>query len=259
MKARSFSPIKFPADMDKTDTAWYNTDMNDVVFAGKYCEYKPRDGKFNKCLKVVCLGQGGYAVVPPYARFAVVGIDGGDDVVCIEQPLISGSVQAKTADDAACPGMRWAVGEAVRYSAAGKGGAALSALGQLIVAYAAEDCSGPLHPAVRTLKADLEKNFTDGAYSADGAIGKLPLNCDYVRKLFKKEVGATPHEFLNGLRMERAKAIIQSGISNNYSNYTVSQIAEACGFAEPLYFSRAFKKYFGVSPMKFINDSSRGG
>ncbi|MDE7087024.1 MAG: AraC family transcriptional regulator, partial [Clostridia bacterium] len=31
----------------------------------------------------------------------------------------------------------------------------------------------------------------------------------------------------------------------------VSQVAEACGFAEPLYFSRVFKKHFGVAPNDF--------
>ena len=79
----------------------------------------------------------------------------------------------------------------------------------------------------------------------------MPLNYDYVRKLFKKETGVTPHEYLVNSRMDLAKNIILSGISNQYSNYTVSQIAEMCGFAEPLYFSRVFKKRFGVSPSEY--------
>ncbi len=76
----------------------------------------------------------------------------------------------------------------------------------------------------------------------------MPLNYDYMRKLFKKEVGATPHEYLLGLRMRRAQTLISSGVSSGYGVLTVAQIAESCGFAEPLYFSRVFKKYFGVSP-----------
>jgi AraC-like DNA-binding protein len=40
-------------------------------------------------------------------------------------------------------------------------------------------------------------------------------------------------------------------MSNRYSEYTVSQIAEACGYSDPLYFSRVFKKYFGVAPSEY--------
>ena len=74
-----------------------------------------------------------------------------------------------------------------------------------------------------------------------------------MRKLFKKETGVTPHEYLTRARMRRAKEIILSGVTNRYSEYTVTQIAEACGFAEPLYFSRVFKKYFGVSPSRYVD------
>ena len=130
----------------------------------------------------------------------------------------------------------------------------LAALGQLIVAYVADDYSVKLHPVVTTIKADMEKNFTDSTYSAETALRKIPLNYDYVRKLFKKETGVTPHDYLNGIRMDRARQYVENGITNSYSNYTVSQIAEACGFAEPLYFSRVFKKYFGVSPMQYSKD-----
>ena len=102
------------------------------------------------------------------------------------------------------------------------------------------------------LAAQIEKNACDALFSVEDCIRKLPLNYDYVRKLFKKETGVTPHEYLVNLRMERARAIISGGVTNRYSKYSVSQIAEACGFAEPLYFSRVFKKYFGVSPSEYI-------
>ena len=80
---------------------------------------------------------------------------------------------------------------------------------------------------------------------------KFPLNYDYLRRLFKKEVGVSPREYLLNGRMELARGIILGGLSIRYSDYTVSQLAEACGFADPLYFSRVFKKYFGVSPSEY--------
>jgi AraC-like DNA-binding protein len=76
-----------------------------------------------------------------------------------------------------------------------------------------------------------------------------------VRKLFKKQVGLTPHDYLKTKRLEMAKSIMSSGASNQYSDYTVAQIAEMCGFSEPLYFSRVFKNYFGIPPTDFIQSN----
>lgn len=243
--------------------------MNDIVFAGKLANCNNRAQKYNKCLKVLLAdcnggraddkcscGSGGYVIIPPYSPYDLT--DRGDKglIVCIEQPLIPSPLPPK-AVTAQGDGMLNALKEAVyRFE---KGGAAgvLAALGQLIVSYVAEEYSVNLHPVVKSLKADMEKNFTDSSYSAETAIRKLPLNYDYVRKLFKKETGITPLEYLNGLRMDRAKDCILNGIANNYSRYTVSQIAEACGFAEPLYFSRVFKKHFGVSPLQYAADNGR--
>lgn len=143
--------------------------------------------------------------------------------------------------------------QAEEFSKFGGGGAVLSSLGDLLVGYINFAFGGETKtPVVANLAAEIEKNTCDALFSVEDCIRKLPLNYDYVRKLFKKETGVTPHEYLVNLRMERARAIISGGVANRYSKYSVSQIAEACGFAEPLYFSRVFKKYFGVSPSEYI-------
>lgn len=126
-----------------------------------------------------------------------------------------------------------------------------SLLAALIAAYAAPN---GYSPAVKAVLEDVEKHIGDSTYSLESFIRTLPLNYDYVRKLFKSEVGATPHDFLTRARMERAKAILLSGVTNRYSNYSVTQIAEACGFSEPLYFSRVFKKYYGVAPSHYLKE-----
>lgn len=251
--------------------------MNDIVFADKYSAFERAGAqKFNKCLKVlvpkengkggqIAFGQdleeshgygwGEYVILPPYCNYNFLESDGEDLIVCIEQPLLPSSLPVNIVANTISRGMRSAVNEAIIYFNADEyqdpAEGIVAALGQLIVAYVADDYSVKLHPVVVTIKADMEKNFTDSTYSAETALRKIPLNYDYVRKLFKKETGVTPHDYLNGIRMDRARQYIENGITNSYSNFTVSQIAEACGFAEPLYFSRVFKKYFGVSPMLY--------
>ncbi|MGN1104740.1 MAG: helix-turn-helix transcriptional regulator, partial [Candidatus Coproplasma sp.] len=251
--------------------------MNDIVFADKYSAFE-RAGvqKFNKCLKVlvpkengrggqIAFGQnleesdwyacGEYVAIPPYSNYKILKPDSEDLIVCIEQPLLPSSLPVFIVTNTVSQGMRSAVNEAIIYfnkEYLEPADGIISALGQLIVAYVADDYPIKLHPVVVMLKADMEKNFTDSTYSAETALRKIPLNYDYVRKLFKKETGITPREYLTHVRMNRAMVYIANGITNNYSNFTVSQIAEACGFAEPLYFSRVFKKYCGLSPMAYI-------
>ncbi|MGN0824076.1 MAG: helix-turn-helix transcriptional regulator [Candidatus Coproplasma sp.] len=252
--------------------------MNEIVFADKYSAFERAGAqKFNKCLKVLVpeqngggdrritfgqnleesasFGWGEYVIIPPYSHYNIQNPNGDDLIVCVEQPLLPASLPVNIVCNTVSFGMQGAVQEAVGYfysdEYTDRADGIVSALGQLIVAYVASDYSVRLHPVVMTLKADMEKNFTDSTYSAETALRKIPLNYDYVRKLFKKETGVTPHDYLNGIRMDRARQYIENGITNSYSNFTVSQIAEACGFAEPLYFSRVFKKYFGVSPMQY--------
>lgn len=177
--------------------------------------------------------------------------DGKGLLVCIEQPFMplpEKPFVLKNAED-----LLSAMELAEKYFTAG--GATLSALGELIVAFIKTATKTGEQPIVKTLKTEIEENFADGGFSVDVAVSRLPLNGDYIRKLFKKEVGLTPHEYLISLKMKRAKDIMLSGISNRYSQFSVSQIAEACGFSEPLYFSRVFKKYYGVSPANFIKNS----
>lgn len=128
----------------------------------------------------------------------------------------------------------------------------MTALGNLLISYiTAFGAEKEFSPVVELVRAEIAKGISDCTFSIQDCLKKLPLNYDYIRKLFKKETGATPAEYLLKERMALAQQLILSGISNKFSAYTISQIAEACGYSEPLYFSRVFKKYFGVSPSEY--------
>lgn len=128
----------------------------------------------------------------------------------------------------------------------------LTALGDLLIAYiTAYTSQREYSPVVEIVRAEIAKGVSDCGFSIKDCLKKLPLNYDYVRKLFQKETGVTPADYLLKERMSLAQKLLSSGISNKFSQYSVSQISEACGFSEPLYFSRVFKKYFGVSPTEY--------
>ena len=147
-----------------------------------------------------------------------------------------------------------AVAQALKYfnSKAVKKDLILSALGDLIIGYiTAFSSAREYSPVVELVRAEIVKGISDCAFSIKDCLKKLPLNYDYIRKLFKKETGATPAEYLLKERMTLARQLLSSGITNRFSPYSISQIAEACGYSEPLYFSRVFKNYFGVPPTEY--------
>lgn len=58
-------------------------------------------------------------------------------------------------------------------------------------------------------------------------------------------------DYINSLRVEELKDCIANG---KYPKYTVSAIAELCGFNSKTTFYRAFKKFTGVSPAEYFKE-----
>ena len=54
----------------------------------------------------------------------------------------------------------------------------------------------------------------------------------------------TPHKYLTDRRLQTAASMLTS----QYNDGNVTEVAHLCGFREPLYFSRMFKKKYGLSP-----------
>ena len=124
----------------------------------------------------------------------------------------------------------------------------LSAYGNLICCYlAAYHQKYRRSPVVEDIERDILEHFDDPGYELDEYLRSLPFNYDYLRKLFQKEMGVTPHQYLNSTRLQMAaEALMNAEISG--AAISMADIARQCGFREPLYFSRMFKKRYGLSP-----------
>ncbi len=70
-------------------------------------------------------------------------------------------------------------------------------------------------------------------------------NKKYLSALFLKNTNVKFKEYLNNLRIQRALSLIKDG------TLSVSEISGKCGFSDPLYFSKVFKKVTGCTPTEY--------
>ena len=71
----------------------------------------------------------------------------------------------------------------------------------------------------------------------------------YLSSLFKKQMKVGFNSYLCDLRIQFSKELMEKGETS------VSAIAEACGFKDPMYFSKVFKKHSAVSPTDYIKQA----
>lgn len=71
------------------------------------------------------------------------------------------------------------------------------------------------------------------------------ISSSYLSIILKKETGKTFIEYLTDIRMEHAAKLLRETEFKNY------EIAEACGFSNPTYFSTVFKNIYGISPSSY--------
>lgn len=68
------------------------------------------------------------------------------------------------------------------------------------------------------------------------------VSSSYLSRLFTKEVGESYSSFTARLKIEWAKALLES------SDAPISEISDELGYSEAGYFIKSFKKYVGVTP-----------
>lgn len=81
--------------------------------------------------------------------------------------------------------------------------------------------------------------------SLDDVGREVNISPYYLSKLFKEETGKNFIEYVTGIRMERAKELLER------TEKSMKEICLEVGYTDPNYFSRTFKKNVGVTPTEY--------
>ena len=109
------------------------------------------------------------------------------------------------------------------------------------------ECQKPINRAVNYIVKSVFENFQDSSFNITTLLNNSGYTEDYIRAEFKKITDYSPIDFLTKVRIERAQKLFEiygEGIS-------VLEIATACGFDDPVYFSRRFKQFTNISPSEY--------
>ena len=99
---------------------------------------------------------------------------------------------------------------------------------------------------------EMKNHINDSDFDLSSAIKDSGYCEGYFRKIFKEFTGQSPVNYMQQLRIDYAKSLL-----NQYgSSRSIKEIARCCGFNDQLYFSRVFKKLTGVSPKEYVQNQS---
>jgi AraC-like DNA-binding protein len=110
--------------------------------------------------------------------------------------------------------------------------------------------SGPPTPGdpatgIRQALAELASLPFQRAPSIRATLEARGLSYDHQARIFRDAYGLTPIQYVNSLRVERARFMLRD------TDLQVNQVALALGFADVPYFNRMFSKYTGCSPTEY--------
>lgn len=116
----------------------------------------------------------------------------------------------------------------------------LSSLSCGVSGYISSDFSGAVVKMIEYINFNWQKTLSVAEVSEAASLSE-----SRAAHLFKESVGESIHRYISGIKIENSKELLLN------TDMSVSEISAMIGYDDPLYFSRLFKSFVGVSPKKF--------
>ena len=106
---------------------------------------------------------------------------------------------------------------------------------------------------LQALKGYIDIHYREQDMSLDKLSRAFSYSEKYLSAFIRKHMNLRFTEYLNTLRIQHACALISE------DSKSISQISAMCGYSDPLYFSKVFKKHIGCTPTAYMKNISAGG
>ncbi|MBR6748816.1 MAG: helix-turn-helix transcriptional regulator [Clostridia bacterium] len=107
-------------------------------------------------------------------------------------------------------------------------------------------------PVVQRIRAYIDANLS-GDLTLNTLADLMRISPGYLSTIFRRETGKTLIEYVIGQRMKAAIHLLQS------TGLQIQTISQLCGCADPNYFSRLFKRHYGMTPGEFRRNQASHG
>jgi two-component system response regulator YesN len=94
--------------------------------------------------------------------------------------------------------------------------------------------------------AYVQNHFTDVDLSLGKTAELFSVSPEHFSREFKKETGFGFCEYVNLLRIKKSETLLKT-----CPDISVTEISSQCGFNDSNYFSEKFKRFYGISPIKY--------
>jgi AraC family transcriptional regulator len=102
---------------------------------------------------------------------------------------------------------------------------------------------------LRRVIAYIDANI-DSALDVDKLSSAASLHPAYFGRQFKRATNTSPHQFVIGRRVERAKRLLET------TRQPIAEVAAACGFCHQEHLTRVFRARCGTTPSAYRKSSS---
>ncbi len=93
--------------------------------------------------------------------------------------------------------------------------------------------------------------YYDTFINVEEISGYVGIDRSYLYRLFKEKMGISPKKYILEYKLKTAAKLLRE------TNLSVGQVALSTGFDDQLYFSTAFRRFFGTAPTKYRRNEEK--
>ncbi len=99
-------------------------------------------------------------------------------------------------------------------------------------------------PRIMEALALIASGYHRSEFRTETLAQKLAVSRATLHRLFQKNIGQSPGQYLLEYRLQQSEKLLRMGMN-------VKQTALSCGFDDPFYYSRIFRKHYGKAPSDY--------